>query len=106
MTDVARAGRIGQSLGGSPALDLATNPGCFGEGCFLMPLVIINPFFIIAHVCKSHAEEALNSGKLDEAERQKNMRNLFNFLGIPFLFLELWFALKFILPAILKRTLS
>ena len=102
-SDVARAGRIGQSLGGdSPALDLATDPGCFGEGCLLMPLVIINPFFIVALVCKSHAEEALKSGNLDEAEKQKNKRNLFNFLGLLSLPLEIWLACKFILPAILK----
>lgn len=103
MADVTRAGRIGQSLGGdSPALDLATDPGCFGEGCLLMPLVIINPFFIIALVCKSHAEEALKSGKLDEAEKQKNKRNLFNFLGVLSLPLEFWLAWKLILPVILK----
>lgn len=102
MADVARASRIGQSLGeDSPALNF-TDPGCFGEGCLFIPFVIINPFFIVALVCKSHAEEALESGKLDEAEMQKNMRSLFNFLGILFLPLEIWFACKFILPAILE----
>ena len=95
MADVARAGRIGQSLGGgSLTASMGHDDGLFGEGCIFLPFIVINPLFWVSMFYKSQAVDALKAGKLDEAEKLKNMRTIFDVLGFLFIFVEMWIAWK------------
>lgn len=100
--DVIRAAKIAESLGSEGGMSsIFDGPGLFGEGCLSMcimgPFAIVNPFFIAAIVCKLKALDAIKEGRLDDANRLKNRRILFDVLGWLFLPLELWIAycLKF-----------
>lgn len=95
--DVIRAAEIAESLGSEGGMSSSCDAGCFGEGCLMAPFAIVNPFFIAAIVCKLKALDAIKEGRLDDANRLKNRRILFDVLGWLFLPLELWIAycLKF-----------
>ena len=100
---VTSAMRVGELLGASATHDFVTGEDdpageCLGAGvgCLPWPLVIINPFFIVALVCNSHAGEALKWGQLGEAKKHRKKRNLFIFLGLLSLPLEIWLVWKYI----------
>ena len=101
---VTSARRVGEILGASTTYDFVTGEDdpagvCLevGVGCLPWPLIIVNPFFIVAHFCNSHAAEALKWGKLGEAKKHRGKRNLFILLGLLTLPLEIWLVWKFIL---------